>query len=91
MDQKPDRRGADVEFARGPDMSRRLADVKPEERGIPWREYIARQWEQWRTEAAALHPPGEIPEISRKAIWTPRDSYGWRGLRCGARVLDKER
>jgi hypothetical protein len=66
-------------------------NVPPDAKFISWREYMNRQWALWREEAAALHPPGEIPEISRKAIATPRERYGWRGLSAGSRMLDKEK
>ena len=70
-------------------MTRRLADVPPEERGIPWKQYAEQQWKEWVAETGKLRE-GSEPWISGLAIATPRDRYGWRGLSTGSRMLDRE-
>lgn len=51
--------------------------------------YTAKQIARWRE---ALNKPAEAPPSPvLKAIWTPRDGYGWRGLKSGPRLLDREK
>ena len=56
-----------------------LAEVAPWFKGVSWQKYA----NAWMTEACNQYlrelktPKAEAP-LSQKAVWTPRDSYGWR-------------
>jgi hypothetical protein len=57
----------------------KLADVPPDFRGIPlhsWRlQEISRQCAAHVATLDSANAP-----LSRKAIWNPRDDYGWKGI-----------
>jgi hypothetical protein len=56
-----------------------LSEVAPGFRGMPLREW---QWKQLREQNSAQ--PKSNPEdapLSKKAVWTPRDDYGMKGIR----------
>lgn len=56
----------------------KLAEVKPDFRGMPWQEWQARNVTRMAVTWLAQHA-GEDPLHGRK-ISTPRDNYGWRSL-----------
>lgn len=56
----------------------RLADVKPDFRGMKWREWQLRNVTRWAVSWLADHA-GENP-LKDKKISTPRDNYGWRSI-----------
>ena len=57
-----------------------LSDVPPDFRGMPYREWrlkeISRQADEWRK--TRLNAP--MQKWQNRAIWTPRDSYGMKGV-----------
>lgn len=72
----------------------KLAEVSPEFRGMPLNEWL-HKWElQQVTVQAAEHdrrfrdsmPAGYEHPLSRKAVSTPRDDYGMKGVRGHSRV-----
>lgn len=62
-----------------------LRDVRPDQRGLRWNEYLSVHWDEMREAARKAResapPPPYIP------IATPRDRYGWRSLPPGTRLL----
>jgi hypothetical protein len=59
----------------------KLAEVPPEARGISWREWERLEDAAARENYAKSLAVGWEPPLSRKHIWTPRDSYGLTGVR----------
>lgn len=55
-----------------------LSDVKPDFRGMPWREWQARNVTRMSVAWLAQHA-GENP-LKDSGIKTARDNYGWRSL-----------
>lgn len=66
----------------------RMADVPPDHRGLTYAWWFELQCLEWMEEVQAIRDPAEEPQLSRQAITTARDGYGWRGLSTGSRMLD---
>jgi len=61
----------------------KLADVEPDFRGMPLREWLKlsmqAQFEaHYKATAERMTKTGEIPWIEKQKISGPRDNYGWR-------------
>ena len=71
-----------------------LADIPPEERGVPWRvwimEQIVRQFEEYKGLPPAAGED-EVPWLSQQRVATARDRYGWRSLPGGRQRLTARR
>ena len=56
-----------------------LSDVPADFRGMPLKEWQRKTIEKQAEEYRATLDPADAP-LSKKAVWTPRDSYGIKGL-----------
>jgi hypothetical protein len=56
-----------------------LADVPPEFRGMPLRQWQALKIAEQCSQYVATKDPDRAP-LSKQRIWTPRDSYGIKGF-----------
>jgi len=57
-----------------------LADVPADFRGMPMSRWLSMQITEECSKYVATLDPEKAP-LNRKAVWTPRDDYGMKGVR----------